>query len=122
MFTDRTNANTNYVIQCIRDEIQRNYGSLRIIFEDCIKGVAAEMLQAGVISLFIGQNPSFDTIINCFLSTFTFAKDLQQVEQTCRKFFSVFYTIGGPFVVAADTIKSDIQMNVRKKLSMELNI
>ena len=56
-------VDTEQVIQCIRDIIQGNYGSLRTIFEDSIEGIAAEMFQAGVITMFVVQNPTFEKII-----------------------------------------------------------
>ena len=37
-----------------------NYGSLRTIFEDSIEGIAAVMLQVGVITMFVVQNPTFE--------------------------------------------------------------
>ena len=102
--------------------IHKNYGSLRSIFQDSIEGIAAEMLQAGVKTMFVVQNPTFEKIINSFLSKFPFAKEIRKIEVICTNFFSVFYKIGGPFTDAADTITEDIQRTVREKLNIELNI
>ena len=80
------------------------------------------MLQAGVVTMFVVQSPTFEKIINGFLSKFAFAKGIRKIEDNCKKFFSVFYKIGGSFSDAADTIKEDIQKTVREKLNIELNI
>ena len=62
------------------------------------------MLQAGVITMFVVQNPTFEKIINGILSKF--AKEIWKIEDTCRKFFSVFYKIEGSFTDATETIPS----------------
>ena len=80
------------------------------------------MLQAGVITMFVIQNPTFEKIVNGFLSKIAFAKEIRKIKDTCTKFFSVFYKIGGSFTDAADAIKEDIQKTVRGKLSFEINI
>ena len=80
------------------------------------------MLQAGVITKFVQQNPTFEKITKGFLSKFEFVKEIRKIEDICAKFFSVFYKIGGSFTDAADAIKEDIEKTVREKLSFELNI
>ena len=51
-------VDSEQVTQCIRNVIQENYGTLRSIFQDSIEGIAAEMLQTGVITMFVMQNPT----------------------------------------------------------------
>ena len=113
---------TRKVIQCIRDEIQRNYGYLSAIFQPSIKEIGAEMVQVGILPLTAGQNPAFETIISVFLAIVANANKLQEIKEKCEKFFSTFYLMGGPFVEAADNVKEKIRKSVQQKVGIELNI
>ena len=110
------------VIQCIRDEIQGNYGYLRDIFQPSIKEIGAQMVQARILPLTAGENPAFQTIISVFLAIVANANKLPEIEKKCEKFFSTFYQMGAPYVDAADKIKKEIRKSVQDKVGIELNI
>ena len=113
---------THKVIQCIRDEIQSNYGYLSAIFQPSIKEIGAQMVQVGILPLTAGQNPAFETIISIFLTMVANTNKLQEIKEKCEKFFSTFYNMGGPFVEAADNVKEKIRKSVKEKVGIVLNI
>ena len=110
------------VIRCIGTVIDGMYASLSSLFDDSLKKVAEEMLQAGIITRTLERNPTFDSIINSFLSAFEFMDELDDIENHCMKFLSVFYKIGGPFVPAGDMIKKRLLKKINSELGIELKL
>ena len=102
--------------------MQTYHPDISELFEGVLKTVSSEMYGAGLIPHAVEKNPTFDGIMSSFLSGFAFKDELQEIEEHCVKFLSVFYKIGGPFVYAADMIKQTIQDTIIDKLGVQLNI
>ena len=120
--TDRSTVDTKQVIQCIKELMRTYHPDLSELFEGLLKTVSSEMYAVGLIPHAVEKNPTFDAIMNSFLSGFAFKSKLEDVEKHCVKFLSVFYKIGGPFVDAADMIKQTIKDTIIDKLGVQLNI
>ena len=103
------------VIKCIKDEINKKHPALRELFESDLQTVAGQLLAVSLITPNIAKNPSFDAIINGFLTGFAFLDTVEQVEERCRKFLGAFDNVGGSFVVAADSVKRQINISLKEK-------
>ena len=109
-------------VKLIREAMDRNHASLSNLFEDSIKEVAEEMLSAGIISRIKMKEPSSDTILNSFDVGLNFKKTVQEIEDHCKKFLSVFYEFGGPFSDAAQSIAAQIEESVGKSINIQLHL
>ena len=103
------------IISCIKEEIDANFADLKHLFKNSIDEASAEMFAAGLISEATRNKQSYDAIITDFYSSFSFMKKLSQVHHHCKKFFDVFHKIGGPFIIAADSLKQDITQIILEK-------
>ena len=103
------------IISCIKEEIDANFADLKHLFKNSIDEASAEMFAAGLISKATRNKQSYDAIITDFYLPFSFMNKLPQVQQHCKKFFDVFHKIGGPFVIAADSLKQDIIQIILEK-------
>ena len=108
-------VDVKHIISCIKEEIDANFADLKHLFENSFDEASAEMVAAGLISKATRNKKSYDAIITDFYSSFSFMKKLPQVQQHCKKFFDVFHKIGGPFVIAADSLKQDITQIILEK-------
>ena len=91
------------------------------LFETDLNSIAAELLAVSLLTSRVARTPSFDVIINGFLSGFLFLKTIQQVNEHCRKFFGAMYKVGGVFGLAADTIKKQINVSLIKDYNIALD-
>jgi len=120
--TNRSHIDTKQVVRYIKQVMETHYPALSGLFEGLLKTVATEMLSVGLIPHAIEKNPTFDGIMSFFLAGFAFKDELEEIEEHCLKFLTVFYKIGGPFVDAANKIKKTIQKTVNDKLGVQLNL
>ena len=120
--TDSSTVDTKQVIRCIKELMRTYHPDLSELFEGLLKTVSSDMYAVGLIPHAVERNPTFDAIMNFFLSGFAFKDELEEIEEHCVKFLNVFYKIGGPFVYAANKIKRSIQKTVIDKLGVQLNI
>ena len=72
------------------------------------------MLAVGLITRRIAANPTFPVIIDGFFSGFSFLETVEDIEEWCKKFFSAFYNVGGSFVLAANSLKKQLQISLKK--------
>ncbi len=107
---------------CIDGVVNNNYFKLSRVFEGGLTGLSLELFSKGIITKDVQKEPSFDGIMNCFKAGLAYKSDQGEVEEYCRVFFKAFHTIGGPFVVAADKLKSEIIANVKKDLQIDMTI
>ena len=78
--------------------------------------IANEILQAGLVSREVHNEPTVDNIIKEFMARMLFISKQQKIEEHCIKFLSVLYKMQGLFVFAEDKIKNDLIKEVNKKL------
>ena len=112
----------NTFVAFIKDEISSNYAPLNNVFGTCMARVSAEFFTVGIISDEVKRNPSTDAILQSFYAEFAFMKTISEVQTHCRKFFSIFYKIGGPFIIAGNSLKQDIVKSVGMKLNFNASL
>ena len=115
-------AGIDQITNCIKGEIDRKFPALKDLFESNLEDIAGEMLAVNLITRHVAANPAFSAIIDGFFSGFSFLESMKDVEEWCNKFFSAFYSVGGPFVVAADNLKKQIKSVLLKKFNVSFNI
>ena len=98
-----------------------NFAELMTVVENSLQEVSAELFASRLITNGTKRKPSYETIITNFLSGLAFKKTLPLIIQHCKKLFSVFYRLGGPFADAGDSLKQSIIETVREKLSIDLS-
>ena len=102
------------VKKCITDVIDEEYASLRGLIESSIEDFAAQMLSNKLITHQIQRNPSFNSIMECFLAGFEIHDELEEVQDYCHQFFSALYDIGGPIERMADKLKKKINEKLQE--------
>ena len=103
--------------RCINEVFDRNIADLHQLFKHSLTAIANEMLQAGLVSRDVHNEPTVDNIIKEFIAGMLFISEQEKIEEQCIKFLSALYKMQGPFVFAADKIKDDLIKEVNKKLA-----
>ena len=83
--------------------------------------MSAGMFAAGLISQPVCNKPSFEAMIAEFSNGFVFMKELPQVKEHCKKFFDVLQKLGGPFLIAENSLKESIALKIDSKLSLSFS-
>ena len=76
-------------------------------FNLSLSNVADELLQAGIISKSVHKSPTYDNIIDSFLSGLTFIRKQSDLKNECDTFLSALSNIGGPVARAADMLRDE---------------
>ena len=79
---------------------------------------SAKMFAEGLISDAVRRNQSYNTIITDFYSKLTFLKTIPEVVQCCKQFFTVFLSLGEPYVTAGNTLKQDIVSTISEECGL----
>ena len=109
--------------QIITDVIETNSVQLSSLSEDSMKTIAKEMFHFGMITRAVAKRPTFNAIITCFLSAFDSLEGLDEIEEHCKIFLSLFTQLGGPPGDAAFKIKRSICTTANEKFPcLELNL
>ena len=103
--------------RCVNEVFDRNIADLHQLFKHSLTAIANEMLQAGLVSRDVHNEPTVDNIIKEFIAGMLFISEQEKIEEHCIKFLSALYKMQGPFVFAADKIKDDLIKEVNKKLA-----
>ena len=119
---DKPHVDTEEVIQCIKQVFKKFLPALSGLIEGLLQTVVSEMLAVGLIPRAVEKNPSSDAILSFFLSGLDFKDELEEIEEYCVLFFSVFHEISGQFADAGAKINKTIQKMVRDKLGVRFNI
>ena len=102
------------------------FSNLQQLFETDINSIAAELLTVGLLTSrqarITPTTPSFDVIINAFLTGFLFLSTVERVTAHCHKFFNAMYKVGGGFHSAADSIKEKINDSLLGNLKVKLDL
>ena len=83
--------------------------------------MAAELFTVGIISDEVQKNPSTNSILQDFYTGFAFMNRIENIEQHCRKFFSIFNKIGGPFTIAGNSLKQDIVESISRNFDYNIS-
>ena len=110
------------VQDCIASVVDRNYSRLNKLFEGGMKTISLELFSAGIITIDVQKEPTFEGILSCFRAGFAFKSEVHELEHYCTCFFKAFYKAGGPFTEAADKLKAEIVSDVKNKFGIEMKI
>ena len=109
------------IVTCIKEEINRKFAPLKNLFEPSINRVTAELFTVGIISDEVQRNPSTNSILQDFYTGFAFMNTIEKVEQHCKKFFSIFDKMGGPFTIAGNSLKQDIAESISRNFDFNIS-
>lgn len=105
------------LIDCITQVLRNNFAVLRNTTDSVLPDLAAKLLSAGIIPDGVHRNPTYDKISTSFIQGLEYHTTEKQVAEHCQKYFSAFYSLGGPLKLAADKIKRDITETVKTNLN-----
>ena len=94
------------------------HAKMRGLIEGSIEDFAAQMFTRNLITPHIHRNPSFSSIMGCFIAGFDILDELKEVQGHCGKFFSALYNIGGPLEKMADRLKKAINEKLQEKMNL----
>ena len=94
------------------------HAAMRGLIECSIKDFAAQMYSENLITPQIHRNPSFESIMECFIAGFDILDELKEVQGHCGKFFSALYNIGGPLEKMANKLKKAINEKLQEKMNL----
>ena len=73
-----------------------------------MNSISDQLLQAGIITQDIHRSsPSYDDIIDSFLSGLTFIRKQSDLKKECDTFLSALSNIGGPVARAAGMLRDE---------------
>ena len=107
-------------VACIKEEIDRKFASLKNLFDPSMDAISAELFTVGIISNDVKNSPSTNTILQSFYSGFTFMNTIEEVQCHCRKFFSALDKMGGPFIIASNSLKQDIIKSIIRNFNFNI--
>ena len=80
------------------------------------------MYTAGLISRELQKSPSFDGIIDEFISAMEFMRTCSELQEHCVKFLSAIAKLEGSFIRAANVLKEDWIEVARTECGLELKL
>lgn len=113
-------------LDAIKRNLARTLNKLHSNFENLanqsLTSVANQMLSAGVINTEINRAPTFNAIVDSFISFVNCAQRKETIQEHCRKFLRALINVGPPIEGVAHTIREQwIDVNL-KELNVKLNI
>ena len=107
------------VKQKLEDVLTKNQVSLKKAFQLSLLNISDELLQVGIITKSVQEEPTYDKIIRCFLVGFDFIDDRSKLEERRDKFLTALGNIGGPVADAAEMLREKWEKAVAgKKMKM----
>ena len=91
-------------------------------FQMSIGSISNQLLQADIITSDVQKSPSYDAIINQFVSGMKFKRTQRNLEEHCKKFITALTNVGGPVKDAALMIQEDWIDIVKRELGIELQL
>ena len=93
--------------QKLEDVLTKNQVFLKRAFQLSLPNISDELLQVGIITKFVQEEPTYDKIIGSFLTGIAFIEDQSKLEERCDRFLSALSNIGGPVADAADMLRKE---------------
>ena len=94
--------------QKLEEVLMNNQVALKKAFRLSLSSISDQLLQAGIITQDIHRSsPSYDDIIDSFLSGLTFIRKQSDLKKECDTFLSALFNIGGPVARAAGMLKDE---------------
>ena len=87
--------------------LMNNQVALKKAFRLSLSSISDQLLQAGIITQDIHRSPSYDDIIDSFLSGLTFIRKQSDLKKECDTFLSALSNIGGPVARAAGMLRDE---------------
>ena len=91
---------------------------LKRAFDRNMKEIVSNLYKAGVISLGVKDNPSYDAIMEEFLDAVSCFDNDKQLAEYCGKFLKVLISIGGPTKIHGEMIKKEIEKIVGLEIDL----
>ena len=95
------------VKQKLEDVLTNNQVSLKRAFQLSLPNISDELLQVGIITKFVQEEPTYEKIIGSFLAGIAFIDNQSKLEERCDKFLSALSNVGGPVADAADMLRKE---------------
>ena len=93
------------VKQKLEDVLTKNQVSLKKAFQLSLSDISDELLQVGIITKSVQEEPTYDKIIRCFLVGIDFIDDQSEIEKECDRFLSALSNVGGPVARASNMLR-----------------
>ena len=106
----------------IRNVLTKHYTLLHEFSRNNLYQLADEMYASLLISKSVQMSPSFDNIIEEFLSALSFMSIVSEIEQHCAKFLSILTKIGDPYARVSQALQQDWIKESKTKCGIELQI
>ena len=98
----------NGIKRNIKGVLVKNQVDLKDAFRLSMNSISDQLLQAGIITQDIHRSsPSYDDIIDSFLSGLTFIRKPSDLKKECNTFLSALSNIGGPVARAAGMLRDE---------------
>ena len=95
------------VKQKLEDVLTKNQVSLKRAFQLSLPNISDELLQVGIITKFVQEEPTYDKIIGSFLAGIAFIDDRFKLEERRDKFLSALSNVGGPVADAVCMLRKE---------------
>ena len=95
------------VKQKLEDVLTKNQVSLKKAFQLSLPNISDELLQVGIITKSVQEEPTYDKIIRCFLVGIDFIDDQSEIEKECDRFLSALSNVGGPVARASHMLRKE---------------
>ena len=93
--------------QKLEDVLTKNQVSLKKAFQLSLPNISDELLQVGIITKSVQEEPTYDKIIRCFLVGIDFIDDQSEIEKECDRFLSALSNVGGPVARASHMLRKE---------------
>ena len=93
--------------QKLEDVLTKNQVSLKRAFQLSLPNISDELLQVGIITKFVQEEPTYDKIIGSFLAGIAFIDDQSELKGQCDRFLSALSNVGGPVTNAVSMLRKE---------------
>ena len=105
-------------MKVLKDVICRNYAHLSDASKNCLKKIAEQMYSKRLITKFVEESPTFDSLISELEAKLRFSKTIEEVEDCCYKFVDSLSSQGGVAETAAQRLAQQWKDEIHKKFNV----
>ena len=113
-------VNIDEVKRELQKVLNKNQVVLNDVFAIALKSIAGELLQAGIVNKAVYESPTYDRIIESFVTGMKLRNEMSGVEEYCKKFLQALSNVGGPVAAAASMITDEWTKAVKEKCGVDL--
>ena len=93
--------------QKLEDVLTKNQVSLKRAFQLSLPNISDELLQVGIITKFVQEEPTYEKIIGSFLAGIAFIDDQSELKGQCDRILSALSNVGGPVTNAVNMLRKE---------------